>query len=174
MKPMPSSCLACAALVFSPARGFVSRISVVSTSKTQHSFSGGLGHKKKQNRDAFPPVLNQRQQVRHHQHQHQRTQVRRMVAAAPRTDQEKVGVGAGLPAPGTADMDWANLGFEYRNVNCHVKFTFKDGRWDEGETVTDPYVKVHIANTALHYGQSVFEGLKAFHSKDGRCVCSLY
>lgn len=33
----------------------------------------------------------------------------------------------------------------------------------------DPYVKVHIANTALHYGQSVFEGLKAFHGKDGRC-----
>lgn len=33
----------------------------------------------------------------------------------------------------------------------------------------EPYVKVHIANTALHYGQSVFEGLKAFHCKDGRC-----
>lgn len=35
--------------------------------------------------------------------------------------------------------------------------------------VKDPYIKVHIANTALHYGQSVFEGLKAFHGKDGRC-----
>ncbi|CAM9770525.1 unnamed protein product [Ectocarpus sp. 13 AM-2016] len=70
-------------------------------------------------------------------------------------------------APGTADMDWENLGFEYRDVNSHVKFTFKNGAWDEGEMVKDPYVKVHIANTALHYGQSVFEGLKAFHGKDG-------
>lgn len=51
-----------------------------------------------------------------------------------------------------------------------MKFTFKNGAWDEGEMVKDPYVKVHIANTALHYGQSVFEGLKAFHGKDGRCV----
>lgn len=34
-------------------------------------------------------------------------------------------------------------------------------------------MKVHIANTALHYGQSVFEGLKAFHGKDGRCVRAL-
>lgn len=49
-----------------------------------------------------------------------------------------------------------------------MKFTFKNGAWDEGELVKDPYVKVHIANTALHYGQSVFEGLKAFHGKDGR------
>lgn len=50
-----------------------------------------------------------------------------------------------------------------------MRFTFKNGAWDEGELVKDPYVKVHIANTALHYGQSVFEGLKAFHGKDGRC-----
>lgn len=69
---------------------------------------------------------------------------------------------------GTADLDWGNLGFGFRDVNCHVKFEFKDGRWGEGEMVKDPYVSVHIANTAMHYGQSIFEGLKAFHCKDGR------
>ncbi|CAM9492599.1 unnamed protein product [Discosporangium mesarthrocarpum] len=68
---------------------------------------------------------------------------------------------------GTAPLDWANLGFEYRDVNCHVKFTFRDGKWDDGELVQDPYIKVHIANTAMHYGQAVFEGLKAFQGKDG-------
>eukprot|EP00752_Nemacystus_decipiens_P007484 g6686.t1 len=72
-----------------------------------------------------------------------------------------------MKAPGTADMDWDNLGFEYRDVNSHVRFTFKNGAWDEGLIVNEPYVKMHIANTALHYGQSVFEGLKAFHGKDG-------
>jgi branched-chain amino acid aminotransferase len=32
----------------------------------------------------------------------------------------------------------------------------------------DPYIKVHIGATALHYGQACFEGLKAFHCKDGK------
>lgn len=72
--------------------------------------------------------------------------------------------------PGTADLDWENLGFEYRDVNSYVKFTYRDGRWDEGQLVRDAYVNIHIASTGLHYGQSVFEGLKAFHCKDGRCV----
>ena len=31
----------------------------------------------------------------------------------------------------------------------------------------EPYIKLHIANTALHYGQSVFEGMKAFAWEDG-------
>jgi branched-chain amino acid aminotransferase len=67
---------------------------------------------------------------------------------------------------GTANLDWANLGFAWRDVNSHVKFVYKDGRWGQGELVKDSYVKVHIANTALHYGQAVFEGMKAFHCKD--------
>lgn len=75
---------------------------------------------------------------------------------------------------GTAPLDWDNLGFEYRDVNCHVKFTYKEGEgWSEGELVKESYVKVHIANTAMHYGQAVFEGLKAFHCKDGRWVMIL-
>lgn len=73
-----------------------------------------------------------------------------------------------LREAGTASLDWGNLGFEFRDVNCHVKFTFKNGRWSEGELVKDPYINIHIANTAMHYGQSAFEGLKAFHCKDGR------
>ena len=30
-----------------------------------------------------------------------------------------------------------------------------------------PYINVHIGATALHYGQSCFEGLKAFAHDDG-------
>mmetsp|Transcript_11047 Transcript_11047/g.24496 ORF Transcript_11047/g.24496 Transcript_11047/m.24496 type:complete len:342 (+) Transcript_11047:325-1350(+) len=33
---------------------------------------------------------------------------------------------------------------------------------------TDPYIKVHIGATSLHYGQACFEGMKAFHCKDGK------
>lgn len=42
------------------------------------------------------------------------------------------------------------------------------GGLPQGELVSEPYVKVHIANTGLHYGQAIFEGLKAFAWKDGR------
>lgn len=68
---------------------------------------------------------------------------------------------------GTADLDWPNLGFEYRETNSFALCTFKDGKWGPIERRTDPYIKVHIGATALHYGQACFEGLKAFQCKDG-------
>ncbi|CAM9692312.1 unnamed protein product [Phaeothamnion confervicola] len=68
---------------------------------------------------------------------------------------------------GSAALDWTQLGFEWRDTNAHLTYTCKDGVWGDGEVVRDPYIKVHIANTAMHYGQAAFEGLKAFHMKDG-------
>lgn len=55
---------------------------------------------------------------------------------------------------GTADLDWPNIGFNYRDVNSHVKFVWRDGKWGPAELVRDNYIKMHIANTAMHYGQS--------------------
>jgi branched-chain amino acid aminotransferase len=65
-------------------------------------------------------------------------------------------------------LDWSNLGFSYRDTHCHVKYVWRDGAWDGGELVAAPYMSVHVAATALHYGQSAFEGLKAFECRDGR------
>lgn len=70
--------------------------------------------------------------------------------------------------PGSADLDWPNLGFEFRDTNAHVKYTWKEGEgWNSGELVSENYVQVHIGATALHYGQACFEGLKAFAQADG-------
>ena len=66
------------------------------------------------------------------------------------------------------EMDWANLGFAYRDTHCHIKYTWRDGKWDEGQLVDSPYVTLHIAATALHYGQAAFEGMKAFRDKNGK------
>jgi len=44
---------------------------------------------------------------------------------------------------------------------------WRDGRWNEGELVNEPYLNIHIGATALHYGQAAFEGLKVFRGKDG-------
>ncbi len=65
------------------------------------------------------------------------------------------------------NLDWNNLGFKYMRTNCHIRHVCCDGHWDDGELVTDEYMSMHIAATALHYGQAAFEGLKAFACKDG-------
>eukprot|EP00971_Amphidinium_carterae_P046235 909979-Amphidinium_carterae.1 len=53
-------------------------------------------------------------------------------------------------------------------MNGHVRFTWTDGKWDEGVFVPAPYQLMHINAAALHYGVSCFEGLKAFACKDGK------
>lgn len=80
------------------------------------------------------------------------------VSAAPNTD---------VGAPGTADLPWSELGFEFRPTKSHLRMTYKDGKWGEAELVESPYLNIHIGATALHYGQSCFEGLKAFAHDDG-------
>ena len=65
------------------------------------------------------------------------------------------------------DLDWNSLGFAYRETRSHIRYTWRNGSWDGGELVADPHFSIHIAATALHYGQAAFEGLKAFSCKDG-------
>lgn len=65
------------------------------------------------------------------------------------------------------NIDWNNLGFKYMDTDCHIKYSWRDGAWDSGVLVKEPYLKVHIGATCLHYGQEAFEGLKAFRCKDG-------
>ncbi|MDD3952557.1 MAG: branched-chain amino acid aminotransferase [Lentisphaeria bacterium] len=64
-------------------------------------------------------------------------------------------------------MDWSKLSFAYQDTNCHIRYTWKNGQWDRGELVKSPYINLHIAATALHYGQAAFEGMKAFRDKAG-------
>jgi branched-chain amino acid aminotransferase len=66
------------------------------------------------------------------------------------------------------NIDWQSLGFQYLETNCHIRYVWRDGVWSEGELVDKPYLNIHIAATVLHYGQAVFEGLKAFACKDGK------
>jgi len=65
-------------------------------------------------------------------------------------------------------IDWKNLGFAYMEADSHIQYMWRDGKWSEGELIQSPYLSLHIAATALHYGQSAFEGLKAFRRKDGK------
>jgi len=72
---------------------------------------------------------------------------------------------------GSAHLDWGTLGFEYIPTNGHVRHVWKDGAWDTGRFARDPFVSVHILGNVFHYGQSLFEGFKVFHTSGGK-VCS--
>lgn len=65
-------------------------------------------------------------------------------------------------------IDWGNLSFGYMPTDYNVRCTYKDGKWGEIEVSESPYINLHIAATSLHYGQEIFEGLKAFRGKDGK------
>lgn len=69
---------------------------------------------------------------------------------------------------GEANLDWQNLGFQYRETDAFVYANYKDGQWSEIMSSNQPYLPIHIGATALHYGQACFEGLKAFHCSDGK------
>ena len=67
-------------------------------------------------------------------------------------------------------IKWETLGFGFSNVNCHIRFTWKDGKWTGPKFVKDPYINMHIGAACLHYGQECFEGIKAFRQKSGKIV----
>ena len=65
-------------------------------------------------------------------------------------------------------IDWSTLGFGYVPTDYNVRCYYRDGKWGEIEISSSETIEMHIAATALHYGQEIFEGLKAFRGKDGK------
>lgn len=66
------------------------------------------------------------------------------------------------------ELDWGNLSFGYMPTDYNVRCYYRDGKWGDIEVSQSETVDMHIAATCLHYGQEVFEGLKAFRGKDGK------
>ena len=65
-------------------------------------------------------------------------------------------------------IDWANLPFGYFPTDYNVRCKFRDGKWGPIEETKSDTINIHMAATALHYGQELFEGLKAFRGADGK------
>ncbi len=66
------------------------------------------------------------------------------------------------------EIDWKNLPFGYFKTDYNVRTYCRNGQWGELETSSSEYINIHMAATALHYGQEAFEGMKAFRGKDGK------
>ena len=68
------------------------------------------------------------------------------------------------------NINWSELGFSYMKTNGNVRCEYHNGSWGNLEWHTNEYINMHMAATALHYGQEIFEGLKAYRTEDGRIV----
>lgn len=66
------------------------------------------------------------------------------------------------------NLDWKNLPFGYMKTDYNIRCFYRDGKWGELEVSESEYIDIHIAATALHYGQEAFEGMKAYMGKDGK------
>jgi len=65
------------------------------------------------------------------------------------------------------ETDFNNLEFGKYIADHMVIADFKDGKWQEPAIVPFADIPVSPAMLSLHYGQSVFEGMKAFWMHDG-------
>ena len=69
------------------------------------------------------------------------------------------------------DIDWGNLGFVYQPADKSYVSTWRDGAWDDGALTDDHSITLSECAGIFHYCQEVFEGLKAYETRDGRIVC---
>lgn len=68
------------------------------------------------------------------------------------------------------NIDWANLGFGYMETDYRFVSDYKNGAWDEGALTQDSKVVINECAGVLQYAQTVFEGMKAYTTADGRIV----
>ncbi len=66
------------------------------------------------------------------------------------------------------NIDWKHLPFQYSPTKANIRCYFKDGQWGPLEVSNSEYIEIHMASTCIHYGQEVFEGLKAYRGKDNK------
>ncbi|TNE53359.1 MAG: branched-chain amino acid aminotransferase [Bacteroidetes bacterium] len=64
-------------------------------------------------------------------------------------------------------VDWDNLPFGKVFSDHMLVMDYDNGAWKTPEIMPFGTVPFHPATSAIHYGQSIFEGLKAFRGADG-------
>ncbi|MDB0062474.1 branched-chain amino acid aminotransferase [Crocinitomicaceae bacterium] len=65
------------------------------------------------------------------------------------------------------DVDWDNLPFGKVFSDHMLVMEYSDGQWHTPEISEFKNLSMHPASSVLHYGQTIFEGMKANRSVDG-------
>ena len=68
------------------------------------------------------------------------------------------------------NIDWSNIGFGYMKTGERFVSNYKDGKWDDGILTEDATVTISECAGVLQYAQTVFEGLKAYTTANGKTV----
>jgi len=66
------------------------------------------------------------------------------------------------------ELNWRSLPFAYHKTKYNVRYYYRNNKWSEMEISDSEYLTIHIAATALHYSQQIFEGLKAYRGVDNK------
>lgn len=65
------------------------------------------------------------------------------------------------------NVNWKNLGFgKFFSDHMFISY-YKDGKWDEGKILPYGTIPFEPSMMTLHYGQTIFEGLKAYFDVNG-------
>lgn len=67
-------------------------------------------------------------------------------------------------------VDWDNLPFGRVFSDHMLVMDYKDGAWQDAEIVPFGPIEMHPAMSAIHYGQSIFEGMKANKTENGEII----
>ena len=68
------------------------------------------------------------------------------------------------------NIEWSELGFAYIQTDMRYVSYYKNGSWDAGALTEDATITINECACVLQYAQTVFEGLKAYTTEDGRIV----
>lgn len=69
-----------------------------------------------------------------------------------------------------SEVDFENLGFGKHFSDHMLVMDYEDGAWKSPEIVPFGNISIHPATSALHYGQAIFEGLKAQKNEAGEIL----
>jgi len=67
-------------------------------------------------------------------------------------------------------VDWDNLPFGKVFSDHMLVMDYKDGAWQAAEILPFQALELHPATSAIHYGQSIFEGMKANKTEGGEVL----
>lgn len=67
-----------------------------------------------------------------------------------------------------ATIDWNHLPFGHIFTDHMLSMDYANGVWQQAQIMPFGPLSLNPGNATLHYGQSIFEGMKAVRAKDGR------
>lgn len=68
------------------------------------------------------------------------------------------------------NIDWANIGFAYKELEYRYVRNYSNGAWQEGGLSQEGNFSMSECACVLQYAQTIFEGMKAYRTKEDKIV----